>query len=69
MPPTWCRSSACAALNSTIDDVDNLAWKLALVVGGQADATLLDSYATERVQAARENLAYGSKSTRVHGAT
>jgi 3-(3-hydroxy-phenyl)propionate hydroxylase len=49
--------------NSTIDDVDNLAWKLALVVDGRADPALLDTYSAERVQAARENLAYGSKST------
>ena len=49
--------------NSTIDDADNLAWKLALVVGGRADPALLDTYSAERVQAARENLAYGSKST------
>ncbi|MEO7335871.1 MAG: FAD-dependent monooxygenase [Caldimonas sp.] len=49
--------------NSTIDDVDNLAWKLALVVDGKADPSLLDSYSTERVKAAHENLAYGRKST------
>ncbi|MEO7008270.1 MAG: FAD-dependent oxidoreductase, partial [Caldimonas sp.] len=49
--------------NSTIDDVDNLAWKLALVAAGKADEKLLDSYAAERVHAAHENLAYGTKST------
>ena len=49
--------------NTTIDDADNLAWKLAAVVKGGADARLLDSYSSERVHAARENLAYGSKST------
>jgi 3-(3-hydroxy-phenyl)propionate hydroxylase len=49
--------------NSTIDDVDNLAWKLALVVKGAADAALLDSYSSERVHAAQANLAYGRKST------
>jgi len=49
--------------NSTIDDADNLAWKLALVVAGRADPALLDSYSDERVQAAHENLAYGRKST------
>jgi 3-(3-hydroxy-phenyl)propionate hydroxylase len=49
--------------NSTIDDADNLAWKLACVVHGQAGAALLDSYSSERVQAAHENLAYGRKST------
>ncbi len=49
--------------NSTIDDADNLAWKLAHVVDGHADERLLDSYSDERVQAAGENLVYGRKST------
>jgi 3-(3-hydroxy-phenyl)propionate hydroxylase len=50
-------------LNSGLDDAANLAWKLALVLQGSADAALLDTYSTERVQAARENIAYGAKST------
>jgi 3-(3-hydroxy-phenyl)propionate hydroxylase len=50
-------------LNSGLDDAGNLAWKLALVVQGNADESLLDSYSTERVLAARENIAYGAKST------
>ncbi len=49
--------------NSGIDDADNLAWKLALVVQGIAGDRLLDSYSEERVAAARENLAQGAKST------
>lgn len=49
--------------NSGIDDADNLAWKLAFVVKGVASERLLDSYSTERVAAARENLSYGTKST------
>jgi 3-(3-hydroxy-phenyl)propionate hydroxylase len=49
--------------NSGIDDADNLAWKLACVIGGQADEALLDSYSEERVVATHENLAYGTKST------
>lgn len=49
--------------NSGIDDADNLAWKLALVVQGQASESLLDSYSSERVAAAHENLSYGTKST------
>ncbi|MEX8492968.1 FAD-dependent oxidoreductase [Sphaerotilus sp.] len=49
--------------NSGIDDADNLAWKLAWVVQGRADAALLDSYSDERVAAAHENLRYGTKST------
>jgi 3-(3-hydroxy-phenyl)propionate hydroxylase len=50
-------------LNSGLDDAANLAWKLALVVQGRADASLLDTYSSERVHAARENIAYGAKST------
>lgn len=50
-------------LNSGLDDAANLAWKLALVVHGQAGAALLDSYSVERVHATHENLAYGAKST------
>jgi hypothetical protein len=49
--------------NSGIDDADNLAWKLALVVRGTASPQLLASYSHERVAAAHENLAYGRKST------
>lgn len=49
--------------NSGIDDADNLAWKLAYVVKGQAGDSLLDSYSDERVFAAHENLRHGSKST------
>ncbi|MEU6133097.1 FAD-dependent oxidoreductase [Saccharopolyspora sp. NPDC047091] len=36
-------------LNTGIQDAYNLAWKLAMVVRGDADATLLDSYDAERV--------------------
>jgi 3-(3-hydroxy-phenyl)propionate hydroxylase len=50
-------------LNSGLDDAGNLAWKLALVCGKQADATLLDSYSSERVHATRQNILYGAKST------
>ena len=49
--------------NSGIDDADNVAWKLAYVVKGLASETLLDSYSSERVAAAHENLSYGTKST------
>jgi len=49
--------------NSGIDDADNLAWKLAFVVKGLAAHSLLDSYSTERVAAARENLDFGARST------
>jgi 3-(3-hydroxy-phenyl)propionate hydroxylase len=50
-------------LNSGLDDAGNLAWKLALVLRGNAGDALLDSYSSERVQAARENIAFGAKST------
>ena len=50
-------------LNSGLDDAGNLAWKLARVVQGESGERLLDSYSHERVQAARENMAYGAKST------
>src|ERR1700730_12461881 len=50
-------------LNSGLDDAGNLAWKLALVQQGHAKDALLDSYSSERVLAARENIAFGAKST------
>ena len=50
-------------LNSGLDDAGNLAWKLALVLQGRAHESLLDSYSIERVRAARENIAFGAKST------
>jgi 3-(3-hydroxy-phenyl)propionate hydroxylase len=50
-------------LNSGLDDAGNLAWKLALVLQGVAGDGLLDSYSSERVQATRENIAFGAKST------
>lgn len=50
-------------LNSGLDDAGNLAWKLAAVLRGEAQDELLDSYSVERVHAARENIAYGAKST------
>ena len=50
-------------LNSGLDDAGNLAWKLAAVIEGRAVEGLLDSYSTERLHAARENMAYGAKST------
>lgn len=49
--------------NSGIQDADNLAWKLALVAQGQAPASLLDSYDSERVAAADENILHSTRST------
>jgi 3-(3-hydroxy-phenyl)propionate hydroxylase len=49
--------------NSGIQDIDNLGWKLQLVLQGQAPQALLDSYDTERVAAADENLLNSTRST------
>lgn len=49
--------------NSGIQDVDNLAWKLALVLGGAAPDRLLDSYDDERGAAADENILNSTRST------
>ncbi|HEX9182032.1 MAG TPA: FAD-dependent oxidoreductase [Burkholderiales bacterium] len=48
--------------NRAVQDANNLAWKLALVVQGKADAALLDTYETERHFAARENVEVASRS-------
>jgi 2-polyprenyl-6-methoxyphenol hydroxylase-like FAD-dependent oxidoreductase len=44
-------------MNSGIQDADNLAWKLMLVLTNRADAELLETYHAERYAAAKENLA------------
>ncbi len=49
--------------NSGVQDVDNLVWKLALVLEGRAADSLLDSYDTERRLAARENIMHSTRST------
>jgi len=49
--------------NSGIQDAENLAWKLALVIKGQANERLIASYDTERVAAADENIAHSTRST------
>jgi 2-polyprenyl-6-methoxyphenol hydroxylase-like FAD-dependent oxidoreductase len=43
-------------MNTGLQDAYNLAWKLALVVVGRADAALLDSYEAERMPVARRLL-------------
>ena len=43
-------------MNTGLQDAYNLAWKLALVVEGKADAALIDSYAAEREPVARRLL-------------
>ncbi|MFM9943240.1 MAG: FAD-dependent oxidoreductase [Hyphomicrobiaceae bacterium] len=49
--------------NSGVQDADNLGWKLALVLGGQAPHALLDSYDAERRQAADENILNSTRAT------
>ncbi len=49
--------------NSGIQDTDNLAWKLKLVLDGEAPAALLDSYSAERCYAADENIMNSTRST------
>ena len=49
--------------NSGMQDIDNLGWKLGLVIRGQAPERLLDSYDDERVQAADENILNSTRST------
>ena len=45
-------------MNTGIQDVHNLAWKLAMVLKGQADESLLDTYFTERAQIAETNTSW-----------
>lgn len=49
--------------NSGIQDVDNLVWKLKLVLDGVAPAKLLDTYSDERVYGADENIMNSTRST------
>ena len=49
--------------NSGMQDADNLAWKLALVVRGLAPDVLLDTYDSERIAAADENILHSTRAT------
>ena len=49
--------------NSGIQDADNLCWKLAAVIQGNAPESLLESYNSERVFAADENIMNSTRST------
>ena len=49
--------------NSGVQDAENLGWKLAAVLQGQAPDALLDSYAAEREFAADENLLNSTRAT------
>lgn len=49
--------------NGGFADVDNLGWKLDLVVRGEASEALLDTYDAEATVAAEENLMHSTRST------
>jgi len=49
--------------NGGVQDADNLAWKLALVVGGRAGEALLDSYDAERCPAADADILHSTRAT------
>ena len=49
--------------NSGVQDAENLAWKLALVLQGKAPDALLDTYAAEREYAADENIRHSTRAT------
>ena len=50
--------------NTGISDADNLAWKLATVLRGDAGDKLLSSYNDERLEAARENVKVTGRTAR-----
>ena len=49
--------------NTGVQDADNLAWKLKLVIDGTAPESLLDSYQEERAFAADDNLLNSTRAT------
>ncbi len=50
--------------NSGVQDADNLAWKLAAVLQGRAGPALLDSYGSERHEAAQQNVLVTNRTAR-----
>lgn len=50
--------------NGGLQDVDNLGWKLAAVLGGKADSALLETYDTERIHGSDENILISTRSTK-----
>ena len=50
--------------NSAIQDADNIAWKLAQVIKGQAPEKLLDTYHSERHEAASQNVLITNRTMR-----
>lgn len=53
-------------LNTAIGDVTNLAWKIAAVLQGEADETLLDSYESERMPVAARNVEHSLRNAGRH---
>ncbi|WP_135078302.1 FAD-dependent oxidoreductase [Terasakiella sp. SH-1] len=49
--------------NTGVQDIDNLTWKLKMVMDGKAPEKLLDTYSEERVFAAADNLLNSTRST------
>ncbi|HZG20054.1 MAG TPA: FAD-dependent oxidoreductase [Herbaspirillum sp.] len=49
--------------NTGVQDIDNLVWKLKLVIDGHAPVSFIDSYHEERVRAADDNLRQSTRST------
>jgi len=49
--------------NSGLEDAENLAWKLSMILRGEAPMALLDSYEIERSAAADENIRASTRST------
>jgi 3-(3-hydroxy-phenyl)propionate hydroxylase len=49
--------------NGGIQDVDNLGWKIAAVLNGQAPEKLIESYNTERVHGSAENILNSARAT------
>jgi 3-(3-hydroxy-phenyl)propionate hydroxylase len=50
--------------NGGIQDIDNLGWKLAAVISGNAAISLLESYNDERIHGADENIRNSARTTR-----
>jgi 3-(3-hydroxy-phenyl)propionate hydroxylase len=49
--------------NSGVQDAENLAWKLVAVIKGQAKASLIETYDSERSEAADENILNSTRAT------
>ncbi|MFD9702438.1 FAD-dependent monooxygenase [Lentzea sp. NPDC059081] len=55
-------------LNTAIQDAHNIAWKLGVVLGGQAGPALVDTYEAERLPVARRNVSWSMACLRNYGA-